>query len=69
MAKSNHSINKVKYDVVKKHSAVTKKIVRKSKVFTCIRATLSCGISGWACGETLMECIDNAIWADGQLCG
>ena len=38
------------------------------KLYGCISVTLSCGIRGWACGETLVEAIDNAIWADGLLC-
>lgn len=68
MAKSNYKITKVKHGVVKKHNVVAKKST-SNKVFSCLPVSLSCGISGWACGETFQDIIDNAFWADGRLCG
>lgn len=35
---------------------------------TCVRVTLSCGQTGWACGETTMEIIQNTLAADDLVC-
>ncbi len=35
---------------------------------TCVRTTLSCGITGVSCGETTLEIIENALAADAALC-
>jgi hypothetical protein len=35
---------------------------------TCVRTTLSCGVTGWACGETTQHIIENALAADEALC-
>ncbi|WP_312399982.1 hypothetical protein [Chryseobacterium sp.] len=36
---------------------------------TCVPVTLSCGITGQACGETTIDIIDIVIIADDILCG
>ena len=36
--------------------------------FACIPATLSCGITGVACGDTLADIIDVVLAADDILC-
>jgi hypothetical protein len=36
--------------------------------FTCVPATLSCGLSGWACGDSTLEIIENALAADEAFC-
>lgn len=35
---------------------------------TCVRSTLSCGLTGWSCGETFKEIVDNALMADQMFC-
>ncbi len=37
--------------------------------FSCLGCTLSCGIQGWACGNSIWEIIDNALKADACVCG
>lgn len=35
---------------------------------TCVEVTLSCGVTGWACGYTPMEVLFVALAADAELC-
>jgi hypothetical protein len=66
MAKS--SVKTIKCRTLYTKSVHHRQSKQSTKVFSCIPVTLSCGIRGWACGETVREAIDNAIWADGVLC-
>ncbi|MET2986675.1 hypothetical protein [Aureibaculum conchae] len=34
----------------------------------CVPFTLSCGITGFACGETTSEIIAKVLWAEQQFC-
>ncbi len=43
--------------------------VEAAAAYGCVPTTLSCGITGMACGETLADVIDIAIIADDILCG
>ncbi len=36
--------------------------------YDCVRTTLSCGLTGWSCGETTLEIIENALAADEAFC-
>jgi len=44
-------------------------ITNNAKAYACVPVTLSCGITGQACGETLGDIIDVVIVADEVLCG
>lgn len=48
--------------------ANTNEMVMEVEEVTCIPTTLSCGITGYSCGETLGDIIDIAILADEILC-
>lgn len=41
----------------------------EEKAYACVPVTLSCGVTGQACGETLGDIIDIVIIADDILCG
>ena len=43
-------------------------LVSEDLKFSCVPATLSCGITGWACGNSTLEIIENAQAADEALC-
>ena len=66
MAKSNVKTIKSKalYTKVLHH----KQRKQSAKTFLCVPVTLSCGIRGWACGDTFQDVIDNALGADALLC-
>jgi hypothetical protein len=58
MAKSNVKAIKSKTSNTKLvHHRQSK---QSAKTFLCVPVTLSCGIRGWACGDTFQDVIDNA---------
>ncbi len=42
--------------------------VNADEKWTCVNVTLSCGVKGTACGETLKQIIDVAMDADEWIC-
>ncbi len=41
----------------------------EAKAYGCVDVTLSCGVTGVACGETLGDIIDVVLAADDAYCG
>ena len=43
-------------------------VIENEEVPACVSTTLSCGISGFSCGDTLGDIIDIALLVDEILC-
>jgi len=41
----------------------------EAKAYGCVDVTLSCGVTGVACGDTLGDIIDIVLVADDVICG
>ncbi|PWN64812.1 hypothetical protein [Chryseobacterium oncorhynchi] len=54
-------------EILEENTTVVK--AEAAAAYGCVPTTLSCGITGMACGETLADVIDIAIIADDILCG
>ncbi|AZB01171.1 hypothetical protein EG359_16830 [Chryseobacterium joostei] len=54
-------------EILEENTTVAK--VEAAAAYGCVPTTLSCGITGMACGETIADVIDIAIIADDILCG
>jgi hypothetical protein len=68
MAKSNHTISKVKYSVVKKHNAIVRKSLKEKKVACeCVIIMTSCAVKGIACGS-IWEMMEDALIAEEAFC-
>ena len=67
MAKSNHTINKVKHDAVKKHNVIAKK-TSKTLNCACVPVTTSCGARATVCADNLQDLIWLAELADILAC-
>lgn len=70
MVAGSMSANTISSDAeITAENTTTPKVETKAAAYGCVPTTLSCGITGMACGETLADVIDIAIIADGVLCG
>ncbi|WP_426478444.1 hypothetical protein ACP3T3_02965 [Chryseobacterium sp. CBSDS_008] len=54
----------------KKEAEAPKKETTKAQTTAaCVPVSYSCGVSGWACGATVMEMLSNAWDGDSLFCG
>ena len=66
MAKSN--VKAIKSKSLNTKSVHHKQSKQSAKLFMCVPVTLSCGLRGWACGDTFVDVINNALEADSIFC-
>lgn len=52
-----------------KDNSVTKTEIKKAVAFSCVPVSYSCGVSGYACGDTVQEMLTNAWDGDALFCG